>query len=84
MTRSLTRLPDWQLRLDALVRERRGQAFAWGARDCCLWGADVVLAVTGREKGDAAHREHDEHGEDPHHGVRHPRLLRRACRARRP
>jgi len=49
MTQTLTRLPDWQLRLDALVRERRGQAFAWGARDCCLWGADVVLAVIGRD-----------------------------------
>lgn len=45
----LSRLPDWQLRLEALVRERRGLAFAWGVRDCCLWGADVVAAITGRD-----------------------------------
>lgn len=49
MTHGLTRLPDWQLRLDALVRQRRGTPFAWGLADCCLWGADVVQAVTGRD-----------------------------------
>lgn len=44
---SLPRLPDWRLRLDALIWERRRQPFAWGANDCCLFAADAVLAITG-------------------------------------
>lgn len=43
------RLPDWQMRLAALVDGRAGQPFEWGARDCCLWAADAVLAVTGHD-----------------------------------
>lgn len=43
------RLPDWRLRLDALIAERRELPFVWGVRDCCLWAADVVLSVTGRD-----------------------------------
>lgn len=41
------RLPDWVERLDALVRERLPQPFAWGTHDCCTWAADAVQAVTG-------------------------------------
>ena len=36
-------------RLHALVLERHDQPFAWGIRDCCLWAADAVFAVTQRD-----------------------------------
>jgi hypothetical protein len=41
------RLPDWQMRFAALVRERVQEPFVWGQHDCCLWAADCVLALTG-------------------------------------
>ncbi|MCV2349330.1 DUF6950 family protein [Paucibacter sp. Y2R2-4] len=41
------RLPDWPHRLDALVRERLTEPFAWGRNDCCNWAADVVRALRG-------------------------------------
>lgn len=41
------RLHDWQLRLAELIAQRSAQPFAWGERDCCLWAADAVQAVTG-------------------------------------
>lgn len=43
------RLHDWQARLATLVDERRNIAFAWGVNDCCLWAADAVLAMTGKD-----------------------------------
>lgn len=43
------RLRDWPLRLEALMAERLAAPFEWGVRDCCLWAADVVLAVTGHD-----------------------------------
>lgn len=45
----MTRLPDWQDRLTALVAHAHRQPFAWGTHDCCLWAADAVLALTGRD-----------------------------------
>ena len=36
-------------RLHELVIERHDQPFAWGLRDCCLWAADAVHAVTRRD-----------------------------------
>lgn len=44
---TLRRLPHWQLHLDALVCSRLHTPFGWGGFDCCLFGADAVLAVTG-------------------------------------
>jgi hypothetical protein len=32
-----------------LVAERRHLEFRWGERDCCLWAADAVRAMTGRD-----------------------------------
>jgi hypothetical protein len=46
------RLPDWEARLSALVRERMREPFRWGSHDCALWGADVVHALTGADFGD--------------------------------
>ena len=45
----MTRFPDWQMHLDALVYERSGRPFAWGGNDCALWAADCVLAITGHD-----------------------------------
>jgi hypothetical protein len=41
------RAPDWRARLADLVTARRHDPFAWGSRDCCLWAADAVEAMTG-------------------------------------
>ena len=35
------------MRLGELTAQRLDQPFAWGERDCCLWAADAVQAVTG-------------------------------------
>jgi len=43
----LSRLPDWQLRLQEFVRARQSAPFQWGENDCCMFAADAVLAVTG-------------------------------------
>lgn len=45
----LQRLPDWQARFAALCEARRTAPFAWGTHDCCLWAADAVQALTGRD-----------------------------------
>lgn len=36
-------------RLHELVLDRHDKPFVWGIRDCCLWAADAVHAVTGRD-----------------------------------
>lgn len=46
---ALQRLPDWPLRLDALVSTRLHAPFCWGVHDCALFAADAVLALTGRD-----------------------------------
>ncbi|MBX3605377.1 MAG: hypothetical protein KF788_08900 [Piscinibacter sp.] len=43
------RVRDWQSRLQAIVCRRLQAPFAWGVNDCCLFAADCVLAVTGRD-----------------------------------
>jgi hypothetical protein len=45
----MMRLHDWQTRFAALVAERWAQPFEWGTRDCCLWAADAVQAITGQD-----------------------------------
>lgn len=47
ITHPLTKLPDWQLRLEAFVHARRTMPFVWGANDCCTFAADAVAAITG-------------------------------------
>lgn len=42
----LTRLPDWEARLNALIESRRHAPFQWGLHDCCLFAADAVCAMT--------------------------------------
>jgi len=45
----LTRFEDWPEQLLAFVRSRETAPFAWGANDCCSFGADAVLAETGTD-----------------------------------
>lgn len=46
---SLLRPPGAAERLRLLVQQRLEQPFAWGVRDCCLWGADAAHACTGTD-----------------------------------
>lgn len=43
------RLYDWQLRFSGFVKTRAAEPFAWGRNDCCLFAADAVLAMTGKD-----------------------------------
>lgn len=45
----MPRLPDATARLHALLVQRQAQPFAWGSRDCALFVADAVQAVTGHD-----------------------------------
>ena len=45
------RLHDWMPRLAAVVVARMGAPFVWGLHDCCVFAADCVQAVTGRDLG---------------------------------
>lgn len=42
-----SRFPDWRERLAAFVLERRDAGFVWGARDCAMFAADAIQAMTG-------------------------------------
>ena len=46
---SLQRLPDWSVRLQAVVVQRLMRAFGWGVHDCALYAADCVQACTGTD-----------------------------------
>jgi len=46
---TVARLPDWTLRLDALVRARLLLPFEWGGNDCFSWVADCAQAMTGTD-----------------------------------
>lgn len=41
------RFQDWPTRLDAAVTAAQGRRFRYGVFDCCLFAADVVVAITG-------------------------------------
>jgi hypothetical protein len=43
------RVPHAASRMQALLLERYAMPFAWGFRDCALFAADCVEAVTGRD-----------------------------------
>lgn len=47
----MTRLPDWQRRLQALVSARLRAPFVWGGNDCFIFALDAVEAVTGEPCG---------------------------------
>lgn len=45
----LTRLADWQSRLQSCMDARRDAHFEYGVFDCCLFTCDCVEAVTGHD-----------------------------------
>lgn len=45
----VTRFQDWQSRLDASLRETAARELEYGHLDCCLFAANVVLAITGHD-----------------------------------
>jgi hypothetical protein len=40
---------EWQSALAELVAQRMAAPFEWGVNDCCLFAADAVRAMTGRD-----------------------------------
>lgn len=46
---SATLSPAQEQALLALLMQRRQMPFAWGARDCCLFAADAVHVLVGRD-----------------------------------
>lgn len=44
---ALRRRPDWRPRLAEAIEARRREPFAWGRRDCGLFVADCIAAMTG-------------------------------------
>ena len=45
----ITRNQDWQLAFEKCVAENYHTRFEWGTHDCCLWAANLVLAITGHD-----------------------------------
>jgi hypothetical protein len=43
------RYQDWPSRLFAAIEDKKTAPFAWGVNDCCLFAADIVLAITGND-----------------------------------
>lgn len=60
MTAVLTRLPDWEQRLHDFLVDHADVQFGWGAKDCALFGADAVFALTGVDHGAAFRGKYDD------------------------
>lgn len=45
----MSRLSDWEARLNAYIAAKRGEVFAWGESDCCTFSAGAVEAITGED-----------------------------------
>lgn len=43
----MTRLPDWQTRLDSFLNLHAQDPFAYGSWDCCLFVCDAIREMTG-------------------------------------
>ncbi len=43
------RIENWPTVLMDMVEKAESEPFVWGKNDCCLWVADVVLAITSRD-----------------------------------
>lgn len=48
-----------RIAFEALVRDRMNAPFKWGEHDCCLFAADAVLAMTGRDPAAAERGTYD-------------------------
>ena len=42
----IARLEDWPTTLADMVLAAADEPFAWGTHDCCMWTADVVMAMS--------------------------------------
>ncbi|MEC9346050.1 MAG: hypothetical protein VYB54_07470 [Pseudomonadota bacterium] len=47
----MNRRPDWERILDLAIEHARSQPFSWSHRNCAIWCADVVHAMTGHDPG---------------------------------
>lgn len=47
------RLTDWEARLHDFIESHAGVLFVWGEKDCALFGADLVAALTGADFGES-------------------------------
>ena len=54
---AVKRVPDWEMRLAALVTERLQTPFEWGMNDCVLFAADCIHAMTGADPVAALRRQ---------------------------
>ena len=45
----VSRKSDWPEQMIASIEAARMRPFVWGEHDCCLFSADVVLAMTGAD-----------------------------------
>ncbi|GFD85102.1 DUF6950 family protein [Alteromonas sp. KUL150] len=43
----MIRHTDWTVRLTDFVKSKKHTPFEWGVNDCCLFVADMALAITG-------------------------------------
>jgi hypothetical protein len=43
----MTRLPDWQARLDRFLIAHAHEPFVYGSWDCCLWVCSAIREMTG-------------------------------------
>lgn len=43
----MTRLPDWQTRMDSFLTTHAHDHFAYGSWDCCLWVCSAIQVMTG-------------------------------------
>jgi hypothetical protein len=53
------RLADWDKRLHDFIEAHQDVVFSWGVKDCALFGADLVLALTGADFGAAFRGQYD-------------------------
>lgn len=45
----MSRHPQWERRLTALVQRKMRSPYVWGSHDCLIWSADVAKAITGKD-----------------------------------
>jgi len=57
------RCEDWPERLDRLLTAGAARPFEWGKWDCCLFVADALLAVTGRDLAEGLREKYSSLGE---------------------
>lgn len=43
------RYQDWPERLNQIIIDSRDKSFMWGSHDCCLFAANVILELIGKD-----------------------------------